>query len=70
MKTFKTLLSKFRREEDGAALVEYGVALLVVILVGTTALVTLANNTGTLFQGAADASDAVVGAIPAEGDGT
>ena len=34
----KNMLKTFLREEDGAALVEYGLALLVVILVGTAAL--------------------------------
>jgi Flp pilus assembly pilin Flp len=61
---FKNLISKFRRDEDGAALVEYGIALLVVILVGGGALLTLAGDTETLFQGAADASTAAVGQIP------
>ena len=65
----KTLLKKFVRCESGAALVEYGIALLVVILVGTGALVTLGENTGTLFQGAADASDNVVDAIPEAEEG-
>jgi Flp pilus assembly pilin Flp len=41
----KALLSKFRRDEDGAALVEYGIALLVVILVGTGALLGLSLTT-------------------------
>jgi Flp pilus assembly pilin Flp len=41
----KALLSKFRRDEDGAALVEYGIALLVVILVGAGALLTPSDNT-------------------------
>ena len=56
----KNIISNFIREEDGAALVEYGIALLVVILVGTGALITLAGNTETLFTGASDAAgDAV-----------
>ena len=54
----KNIISNFIREEDGAALVEYGIALLVVILVGTTALVTLAQDTGELFGGAAVATTA------------
>ena len=49
----KNIISNFIREEDGAALVEYGVALLVVILVGTLALTTLANNTTATFEEAA-----------------
>lgn len=54
----KTLLKSFLRDEDGAALVEYGIALLVVILVGTGALITLAGNTSTLFTRASTASTA------------
>lgn len=55
----KTLLKTFWKDEDGAALVEYGVALLVVILVGTTALVTVAGDTGDQFTDAATATTAV-----------
>ena len=58
----KNIISNFIREEDGAALVEYGIALLVVILVGTTALVTLATDTGTLCTRGATATTAVVAA--------
>lgn len=54
-----TFLTKFVRDEDGAALVEYGVALLVVILVGTTALVTVSQDTGAQFTDAATATQAV-----------
>lgn len=56
----KTLLKKFARSESGAALVEYGIALLVVILVGAGALLVLAENTETLFGEARDASQAAV----------
>lgn len=52
----KTMLKTFWKDEDGAALVEYGVALLVVILVGTGALLTLANNTTRNFNDAATAT--------------
>lgn len=62
----KNIISNFIREEDGAALVEYGIALLVVILVGTAALITLARDTGTLFTRGAAATTAVVAAsVPA-----
>lgn len=61
----KTLLKSFIRDEDGAALVEYGIALLVVILVGTGALVTLAGDTGTLFTGAAAATTEAASNVPA-----
>lgn len=58
----KNIISTFIREEDGAALVEYGIALLVVILVGTTALVAIATDTGTLFTRGSTATAAVVAA--------
>jgi Flp pilus assembly pilin Flp len=63
----KALLSKFRRDEDGAALVEYGIALLVVILVGTAALVTLSRNTQLQFQDASTATQNVRNAVGGTG---
>jgi len=62
----KTLLKKFVRCESGAALVEYGIALLVVILVGTGALLGLAGDTEFLFTEACGATNAAVEAA----DGT
>ena len=56
----KNIIANFIREEDGAALVEYGLALLVVILVGTVALTQLAGDTQTLFGGAATATTTAV----------
>ena len=56
----KNIIANFIREEDGAALVEYGLALLVVILVGTVALVNVAGDTQTLFTRSGDATDAAV----------
>ena len=56
----KTLLKKFIRCESGAALVEYGIALLVVILVGTGALIGLASDTEGLFVEANTASSAAL----------
>lgn len=56
----KKMLNAFWKDESGAALVEYGVALLVVILVGTTALITLAGDTSELFTDAAAATTDVV----------
>ena len=61
----KALLNKFVRDESGAALVEYGVALLVVILVGTTALITLSEDTEAQFTDAAAATTLVRGAATA-----
>ena len=59
------IIANFIREEDGAALVEYGLALLVVILVGTGTLGVLAGDTSTLFtRGAASTTAAVGISIP------
>jgi pilus assembly protein Flp/PilA len=66
----KALLSKFVRDEDGAALVEYGVALLVVILVGTAALVTLSTDVGNQFSDACTATEDVRTAAVAVSGGT
>ncbi len=61
----KNIISNFIREEDGAALVEYGLALLVVILVGTVALGALAGDTLQLFDNAADATTTATAGLPA-----
>ncbi|MES2145052.1 MAG: Flp family type IVb pilin [Pseudomonadota bacterium] len=58
----KNLIKTFLRDEDGAALVEYGLALLVVILVGTGALITMAGDTSILFDRGATATTAAVAA--------
>ena len=50
----RNLFLKFRKSEDGATLVEYGVALIVAIIVGGTALITLADNTAVNVDGACD----------------
>ena len=41
----RTLIANFRKDESGATLVEYGVALLIAIIVGGTGLITLAETT-------------------------
>ena len=41
----RKLIANFRKDESGATLVEYGVALLIAIVVGGTGLITLANTT-------------------------
>lgn len=63
MKFLANQLKRFRKEEDGAALVEYGVTLLVVILVGATAIVTIGKSTGSLFGTAATTASTVCGNI-------
>ena len=41
----RDLFKTFRKTEDGATLVEYGVALILAIIVGGAALVTLSEDT-------------------------
>ena len=40
----RDLFKKFRKEESGATLVEYGVALILAVIVGGAALTTLAGD--------------------------
>ena len=42
--TILKLLSRFRRDDAGVTLVEYGIALTLAVIVGTAALTTLAND--------------------------
>ena len=48
----RSIFQKFRSDESGATLVEYGVALIVAIIVGGTALTTLGNETLGNVEGA------------------
>lgn len=50
----RDLFINFRKSESGATLVEYGVALLLAIVLGGGALVTLANQTGANMDAACD----------------
>ncbi len=43
----RDLFKSFRKSEDGATLVEYGVALILAIVIGGGALVTLAGQVNT-----------------------
>ncbi len=49
--TMKNLMARFARDERGATLVEYGIAVVLAVIVGTGGLITLAgqvnNNMGT-----------------------
>lgn len=51
---FANAIKNLLRDEDGATLVEYGVALLVVIIIGTGALTTLGRSTAGLIGEAAE----------------
>ncbi len=52
--TILKLLGRFRRDDAGVTLVEYGIALTLAVVVGTLALTTLAGNvTGEMGQASA-----------------
>ena len=40
----RSFLTRFRRDEEGVTLVEYGIAIVLAVTVGTGALLTLAGN--------------------------
>ena len=42
--TFKNLMGKFARSESGATLVEYGIAVVLAVIVGTGGLILMANQ--------------------------
>ena len=50
----RSLFQNFRNDESGATLIEYGVALLVAIIVGGTALVQLGGQTSDSMFTACD----------------
>ncbi len=52
---FQSKIRDFIRDVSGATLVEYGIALLIVIVVGTTTLSALATAVGEEISDTADA---------------
>jgi len=50
----RELFMRIRKSESGATLVEYGIAMIVAIIVGGTALVTLAGGVNTNLDNACD----------------
>ncbi len=51
----KSLLARFRRDDEGATLVEYGIALALAITLGAGALVTLSGEVGDSMSAAGTA---------------
>ena len=49
-----TLISKLRQDERGATMVEYGIAVVVAVLVGTAGLILMANQIDNNMNSAAD----------------
>lgn len=54
MRNILLKLAHFRRSEDGATLVEYGIAIVLAVIVGTGALMTLAGQVSTNMGDAED----------------
>ena len=46
----RDLFIKFRKSEDGASLVEYAVALIVVVIIGGAGVLVLGQNAGSLAE--------------------
>lgn len=61
----RDFFKNFRKSESGATLVEYGIALILAIIVGGTALITLAGGVNTNLSEACDITGGVA-AIPNE----
>lgn len=67
----RDLFIKFRKSEDGASLVEYAVALIVVTIVGGAGVIFIGQDSGTLATEACDVvEDAVAAVTGAAGAGT
>lgn len=62
--TFKALTARFSRDEEGATLVEYGIAVVLAVVVGTGSLIVMANqvngNMGTAQQAMVPNSTATI----------
>ena len=56
MMNLKNLARRFRKDERGVTLVEYGIAIVLAVVIGTSALVVLA---GDISKNLGDASTAV-----------
>ena len=55
MMKLKSLFARLRRDEEGATLVEYGIALALAITLGAGALVTLSGEVGDSMAAAGSA---------------
>ena len=53
--TLKGLMARFSRDEKGATLVEYGIAVVLAVVVGTGGLIFLAEQVNTNMTAADDA---------------
>lgn len=56
----RNLVSRFHRDEEGVTLVEYGIALVLAVTLGTGALITLSGSVGSIMGTASGQMDASV----------
>ena len=61
----RDLFIKFRKEESGASLVEYAVALIVVTIIGGAGVILLGENAGALAEAGCDVTGAAASAATA-----
>lgn len=56
----RSLMSRFHRDEEGVTLVEYGIALVLAITLGTGALIALSDSVGGIMGTASGQMDTAV----------
>lgn len=59
----RDLFLKFRKDESGASLVEYAVALIVVTIIGGAGVIVLGQNAGALATAGCQTGEAAVNAV-------
>ncbi len=62
----RVLFMNFMGSEDGASLVEYAVALIVVTIIGGAGVIAIGQNAGTVTGAACDTAQAAVTAVGGE----
>ncbi|MEM7752308.1 MAG: pilus assembly protein [Pseudomonadota bacterium] len=59
----RVLFSNFKKSEDGASLVEYAVALIVVTIIGGAGVIALGQNAGGVTEAACDTTATALAAV-------
>ncbi len=62
----RVLFANFFKSEDGASLVEYAVALIVVTIIGGAGVIAIGQNAGTVTGAACDIAQDAVEAVDGE----
>ncbi len=64
----RVLFAKFMGSEDGASLVEYAVALIVVTIIGGAGVIALGQNAGGVTEAACDTTADALAALPEDAE--